>query len=366
MGAVTSTNAIWDGAFDESLAGFQAAVESTCLGFIDSQADLLESLGDDGAALVDAARRSLTGGKRLRAAFCWWGYQSVRPVSDPHALIHACASLEFLHASALVHDDYMDSSDTRRGSPATHRAFAGRHRELGWAGDPEMYGASAAILLGDLLLSWADEVLRTCGLPADQVLAGLRFFDITRTEVVAGQFLDVSAQARATRDIDLAMTVLRYKSAKYSIERPLHIGAALAGASRDQLDALSAFGIPLGEAFQLRDDLLGIFGDPALTGKPTGDDLREGKRTVLTALALQNLDAAAADRVDAALGSELTADEIRAICALIESSGARAEVEELISGLTGQSLAALADAPIEEPARAVLRDLAHAATQRNL
>ena len=357
---------MWDGAFDDGLATFQAAVETTCLGFIESQADLLESLGEDGAALIEAARRSLTGGKRLRASFCWWGYQSVRPVSDPHALLHACASLEFLHASALVHDDYMDSSDTRRGFPATHRAFATRHRELGWAGDSERYGASAAILLGDLLLSWADEVLRTCGLPADQVLAGLRFFDITRTEVVAGQFLDVSAQARATRDIDLAMTVLRYKSAKYSIERPLHVGAALAGASRDQLDALSAFGIPLGEAFQLRDDILGIFGDPALTGKPAGDDLREGKRTVLTALALQNLDTAAADLVDSALGSELDTEQIRAICGLIESSGARTEVEDLISRLTQQSLAALAEAPMEESARSVLGELAHAATQRSV
>lgn len=366
MDVVTSANARWDGSFDSGLTAFQAAVESTCQGFIDSQADLLESLGDDGGALVDAARRSLSGGKRLRAAFCWWGYQSVRPASDPHALLHACASLEFLHASALVHDDYMDSSDTRRGFPTTHRAFAQRHRDLGWAGDAGMYGASAAILLGDLLLSWADEVLRTCGLPADEVLAGLRFFDITRTEVVAGQFLDVSAQARATRDIDLAMTVLRYKSAKYSVERPLHVGAALAGASREHLDALSAFGIPLGEAFQLRDDILGIFGDPAVTGKPAGDDLREGKRTVLTALALQNLDASSAELVDSSLGSDLTPDQIGKVCDLIESSGARTEVEELISRLTEQSLSALADAPIEESARTVLRDLARAATQRSI
>ena len=363
---MSSANTTWDGAFESGLASFQAAVESSCLGFIDSQADLLEDLGEDGGALVEAARRSLTGGKRLRAAFCWWGYQSIRGCEDEHALLHACASLEFLHASALVHDDYMDSSATRRGYPATHRAFAQRHREQRWAGDPEMYGASAAILLGDLLLSWADEVLRTCGLPAHDVLAGLRFFDITRTEVVAGQFLDVSAQARATRDLDLAMTVLRYKSAKYSIERPLHVGAALAGASRDQLDALTAFGIPLGEAFQLRDDLLGIFGDPAVTGKPAGDDLREGKRTVLTAFALQNLDVDAASRLDRSLGTELGAEDISELCDLIEASGARTMVEDLISSLTAQSLTALEQAPIQESARVVLRQLAQAATQRTV
>ena len=363
---MTSANTTWDGAFESGLKSFQAAVETACLGFIDSQADLLDSLGEDGAALVDAARRSLTGGKRLRAAFCWWGYQAVRPIEDEHALLHACASLEFLHASALVHDDYMDSSATRRGHPATHRAFADRHRALGWAGDSEMYGASAAILLGDLLLSWADEVLRTCGLPAHDVLAGLRFFDITRTEVVAGQFLDVSAQARATRDLDLAMTVLRYKSAKYSIERPLHVGAALAGASRDQVDALTAFGIPLGEAFQLRDDLLGIFGDPAVTGKPAGDDLREGKRTVLTALALQGLDPMGATLLDESLGQDLSDEETRALCDLIETSGARAEVEEMISGLTAESLSALEQAPIQDAARVVLGELARAATQRSV
>jgi geranylgeranyl diphosphate synthase type I len=363
---VTSANTIWDGAFASGLKNFQAAVELSSLGFIDSQADLIDDLGEDGSALVDAARRSLTGGKRLRAAFCWWGYQAIGPSQDDHALLHACASLEFLHASALVHDDYMDSSATRRGYPATHRAFAQRHRERGWSGDPEMYGASAAILLGDLLLSWADEVLRTCGLPADAVLAGLRFFDVTRTEVVAGQFLDVSAQARASRDIDLAMTVLRYKSAKYSIERPLHVGAALAGASRGQIDALSAFGIPLGEAFQLRDDLLGIFGDPTVTGKPAGDDLREGKRTVLTAIALQNLDATASQYLDQALGTDLNPDQIRELCDLIESSGARARVEDLIDTLTAEALTALAQAPITDQAREVLRELAQAATQRSV
>ncbi|MGN6722576.1 MAG: polyprenyl synthetase family protein [Marmoricola sp.] len=363
---MTGANTTWDGAFETGLKSFQAAIETSCLGFIDSQADLIEDLGEDGAALVEAARRSLTGGKRLRAAFCWWGYQAIRPIEDEHALLHACASLEFLHASALVHDDYMDSSATRRGYPATHRAFAERHHQQGWAGDAEMYGASAAILLGDLLLSWADEVLRTCGLPAHDVLAGLRFFDITRTEVVVGQFLDVSAQARATRDLDLAMTVLRYKSAKYSIERPLHVGAALAGATRDQIDALTAFGIPLGEAFQLRDDLLGIFGDPAQTGKPAGDDLREGKRTVLTAFALQNLEPADATRLDRALGTDLSADEITELCSLIEASGARAMVEDLISDLTAQSLTALENAPIEADARVVLRELAQAATQRSV
>ena len=173
----------------------------------------------------------MRGGKRFRAAFCCWGYRAVRPeVTDPAALARACASLELLHASALVHDDFMDASDTRRGRPATHRAFEAEHRAAGWRGDPEQYGAAAAILLGDLLLSWADDLLRGSGFAADEVASGMALFELCRTEVIAGQFLDVSVQARGRADVDAAMTVLRYKSAKYSIERPLHIGAALAGA----------------------------------------------------------------------------------------------------------------------------------------
>ena len=170
---------------------------------------------------------------------------------------------------------------------------------------PQQYGASAAILLGDLLLSWSDELLRTSGLPPARVLDALGYFDLTRSEVVTGQFLDVSAQARGEADVDTAMTVLRYKSAKYSIERPLHIGAALAGADERVIAQLSRFGLPLGEAFQLRDDLLGVFGDPEVTGKPAGDDLVEGKRTVLVALALDALPAAEAKLLDTSLGTPL-------------------------------------------------------------
>ena len=251
-------------------------------------------------------RTSVSGGKRFRASFCWWGHQAVAAAAADD---RAAAGLRLPGAAArerLVHDDYIDASDVRRGRPATHRAFEQLHRERGWSASPEQYGASAAILLGDLLLSWSDELLRTCGLPADRVLDALGYFDLTRSEVVTGQFLDVSAQARGAADVDTAMTVLRYKSAKYSIERPLHIGAALAGATAELIDQLTRFGLPLGEAFQLRDDLLGVFGDPAVTGKPAGDDLVEGKRTVLVALALDALPAADAKLLDAALGTPLT------------------------------------------------------------
>jgi geranylgeranyl diphosphate synthase type I len=352
----------WD---PDDASAFRADVQTALDRFVDEQATRLEPLGADAARLVAAAHKAVAGGKRFRAAFCYWGFRAVRyDVPDEPALVRAAASLELLHASALVHDDLMDDSDTRRGRPATHRAFTDLHREHGWSGEAEQYGAAAAILLGDLLLSWSDEMLRRCGLEHDVVRRALQFFDTTRSEVVAGQFLDVSAQARGESDVDLAMLVLRYKSAKYSIERPLHVGAALAGGSPDVLDALSDYGLPLGEAFQLRDDLLGVFGDPEVTGKPAGDDLSEGKRTVLVALALDHADRSEAKQLDDALGRDLTVHEVGELRRIIEGSGAQAEVEQRIRALTEQSLTALASAPVDDRARVVLADLADAATQR--
>ncbi|HEX4189784.1 MAG TPA: polyprenyl synthetase family protein [Marmoricola sp.] len=345
-------------------ADFRNGIETCVQAFVDGQSAWLDELGEDARRLVEHARVSVSGGKRFRASFCWWGHLAVAEPEDAAALLRACASLELLHASALVHDDYMDASDVRRGRPATHRAFEALHRDRGWSAGAAQYGASAAILLGDLLLSWSDEMLRTCGLPADRVLDALGFFDLTRTEVVAGQFLDVSAQARGAGDVETAMRVVRYKSAKYSIERPLHIGAALAGASAGVIDELSRFGLPLGEAFQLRDDLLGVFGDPAVTGKPAGDDLVEGKRTVLIALALDGLDAVERKHLDSSLGRPLDEAEVAGLRGLIDASGAHEQVEEMITELTDRALDALDSAALRPDAVTVLRDLAAAATQR--
>jgi geranylgeranyl diphosphate synthase, type I len=357
---VTDTAPAWD------QAAFRGRVQVALDGFLDEQAERLAPLGADAARLLAEARAIVSGGKRFRAAFCYWGHRAVAgPAAvDDDALMRACASLELLHASALVHDDYMDASDTRRGRPATHRGFADEHRDDRWRGDPEQYGASAAILLGDLLLSWSDELLRRCGLPLERVGPALDVFDRCRSEVITGQFLDVSVQARGVADVDAAMTVLRYKSAKYSVERPLHIGATLAGASDAERADLSAFGLPLGEAFQLRDDLLGVYGDPAATGKPAGDDLVEGKRTVLVALALDGAAPADAARLDAALGSPLTPDQVGELRRIIDASGARQQVEQVITELADRATRALARAPLDAAARAVLRELATAVTDR--
>ena len=352
---------------DWDAAAFRTAVQDVLDGFLDEQAQCLADLGPDAARLLAEARTALSGGKRFRAAFCWWGHRAIRPdVEDETALLKACAALELLQASALAHDDLMDASDTRRGHPAAHKALEAEHLASGWPGDAVQYGAAAAILLGDLLLAWADELLRRCGLPMERVVRALAFFDLCRSEVIAGQFLDVSVQARGRADVETAMTVLRFKSAKYSVERPLHIGAALAGASDDDIAALSDFGLPLGEAFQLRDDLLGVYGDPSTTGKPAGDDLVEGKRTVLVAIALGRAEEPEASELDSSLGTDLDEAQVERLRDLISRTGADDEVEAMIGTLTRKADAALDRAGLDPRATAVLHSLAEAVTQRTV
>jgi len=310
----------------------------------------------------------LAGGKRLRPAFLYWGWRSVASAlpEETSQVVVAAAALELLQASALIHDDVMDGSETRRGLPAAHRRFAGLHRSASWTGSPEAFGTGAAVLMGDLCLSWSDEMLRRCGIAPERLLPAMRLFDDMRTEVIAGQYLDLVEQAVGGSSVQRALRVVRFKSAKYTIERPLHVGAVLAGGGPDLLEAFSSYGLPLGEAFQLRDDVLGVFGDPAATGKPAGDDLREGKRTVLVAEA-----AARATRSQAAvlrrhLGDPaLNASGVAVLREVIAETGALDVVETMVTDLTGQALLALERAPVADPvARAALRALADAATRR--
>ncbi|MFI9272460.1 polyprenyl synthetase family protein [Kitasatospora sp. NPDC052896] len=339
--------------------------------FMAGQHALLGSISPGLLPAAEALREFLLdGGKRLRPAFCYWGWRGAGGAAESTGIAHAAAALELLQASALVHDDLMDRSDTRRGLPSVHRRFEALHRDSGWRGDREQFGAAAAVLLGDLLLIWCDELFVRCGLDPAAVLAAKPVFDLMRTEVMAGQYLDVlepvAGDSTDAGALDRAQTVLHYKSAKYTIERPLQVGARLAGASDQLMAAYSAFGLPLGEAFQLRDDLLGVFGDPAVTGKPAGDDLREGKRTLLVALAMRGLPPARARRLDERLGAPgLGAAEIAELSELVARSGAAERVEERIEALMAQALAALDAAPlVDDAARTTLLALARAATVR--
>jgi geranylgeranyl diphosphate synthase type I len=272
-----------------------------------------------------------------------------------------------LQACAMVHDDVMDDSDMRRGQPAAHRRFATMHRGAEWLGDSGRFGDGAAILLGDLCLSWADEMLYRSGFDAAALARAKPVYDVMRTELMAGQYLDLLEQARAGASAARVLQVVRYKSAKYTIERPLHLGAALAGADAQFAAALSAYGLPLGEAFQLRDDVLGVFGDPAETGKPAGDDLREGKRTLLVASALDRATPAQAAHLREGLGDpHLSASAVQELRAIIVDTGALAEVEAVIAARTEQALAAVDAAGLAPDAGAALRELAIAATARRV
>jgi geranylgeranyl diphosphate synthase type I len=305
-----------------------------------SLADALTALRD----LVGA------GGKRLRPAFCHWAFVGAGGDRDDPIATDAGAALELLHSFALVHDDIMDGSDRRRGAPAVHRAVEARHRQAGWRGPATRFGEGAAILVGDFAFVYSDLLMR------DAPPAARAVFDELRIELCVGQFLDLSATAAGARDAGRARTIEWYKSGKYTVERPLHVGAALAG-RLDELQApLSAFGLPLGEAFQLRDDFLGVFGAEEVTGKPVGDDLREGKLTPLLAAATAR--AGGEDlRLLERVGSDLTADEIAAIRDLLVRTGAVAEIEAAIERLVAESLAALDRVPITDGAKAALADL---------
>jgi len=354
--------------------------------FLDERATQLGAIAEELSIFTDASRDLLGGGKRFRALFCYWGWHAVAGTVradnllaelDEHpdltSVIDAAAALELFHAAALVHDDIMDNSDTRRGMPAAHRRFETDHAHHEWVGSPKTYGASTALLLGDLLLGWSDELL-DAGLShlsdPSATRAARAEFHTMRTEVTVGQYLDIREEV-AWRDADeaemlpRAHRVVTYKSAKYSIEAPLALGALMAGASLDQVSALRAFGLPLGVAFQLRDDLLGVFGDPVMTGKPAGDDLREGKRTVIIALARAALPSGAVRLIDELLGDPTLSDhQIATLQATIRDSGAVETTERIIARSVADAVAALEDAPLSRSARAELVGLSDLVTRR--
>lgn len=353
--------------------------------FLDGREPALTAISRDLSPFIDFSRDLLRGGKRFRALFCYWGQRAVRTANeelidavdsgnDLRVIVRAASALEFFHAAALVHDDIIDNSDTRRGMSAVHRRYQALHEDADWSGDRAEFGRSAGILHGDLLLAWSEELfVQSLGMLDDRnaARAARAEFDRMRTEVMLGQYLDVleeqSWNVRPERELlSRAHRVIVYKSAKYTVEAPLTIGAALGGGTPEQLQTLRDFGLPLGIAYQLRDDLLGVFGDPQVTGKPSGDDLREGKRTVLIALARANLPAHAARFLDELLGDRTLDDaQVRMLQTTIRDSGAIDEVEQLIRRNADQAKAALETASLAAGARRELAALADTVTVRS-
>lgn len=337
---------------------------------LDRQRAVLAELGPDVEDLLDVTSALLGGGKRLRASFLTWGYCAVAGIDEhatPEDVIRMASAMEFFQAAALIHDDVMDGSETRRGAPAAHVELAARHRKREWDGSAETFGLAGAVLAGNLCLTASDELMARAELP--DLRAAREVFAVMRTQLMAGQFLDVVESVRpwaslpASERLERADRVIRYKSAKYSVEQPLLIGAHAAQADSEQIGPLAAFGLDVGRAFQLRDDLLGVFGDPSVTGKPAGDDLREGKRTVLIAATLERVDRQDADRLMDGLGTD-DPDVVVGLQQIIAQSGAVDWVEQHISELTDGALFALNEARLSPDGHDALVRLAEQATQR--
>jgi geranylgeranyl diphosphate synthase, type I len=341
-------------------------VQENINNFLKEQKPILDNVSPAAGKMIDFAQDFLSGGKRLRAAFCYWGYKGAGGVAEKE-ILHAASALEFLQGCALVHDDVMDASDTRRGKPSIHKRFEQLHQNGKWAGNEELFGIGGAVLLGDLMLSWADQMLLTSGIDEIALKRGKNLYDLMRTELMAGQYLDLYSQAKRGGSIDEALNVIRFKSAKYTIERPLHLGCQLAVDDAELIQSFTNYGLPLGEAFQLRDDLLGVFGDPEETGKPAGDDLREGKRTVLIELAFKAADQTQTAVLDELFGkTDLSSNEVNQLREVIQATGALEKVESLINQLFDKSQSALAVSSITAEAKTALSELAVAATSRRL
>lgn len=374
-------------ALEREQSAYLNAFNTLMVEFFAAQRELLEGISPETLPLLEAIESLSIGGKRLRALLSYWGWRGAggAPVTEQRgswSIVKAGMAVELFQTSALIHDDIIDRSDTRRGTLSVHKRFEAAHEQNSWRGDAFNYGLTGGILAGDLTLAWSAEVFASLGEGAIYGSPARTIFDRMRSEVLAGQYLDVYSEVLDTEDADSALqralNVIRFKSAKYSCEHPFTIGGALAlqaralesgaGAFSEQHPVLAgyrAFGLPLGEGFQLRDDELGVFGQPEVTGKPAGDDLREGKRTVLVALTSAALSEQEAALLHDGLGNPNLSDEqVERIRELMVSSGAFAEHERLIEDKSRAVFEALDALELDELVRAALSDIVDRALRR--
>ena len=350
----------------QELSEIRSRIDGVLADFTKARSSALVDIGSELQPVAAAMTEFITdGGKRFRPIFAYLGYLGTGAAPRPE-ILKACTALELVHVCALIHDDVMDGSDTRRNKPAIHKLFQSLHTDSSYQGNSERFGLASAILLGDLALVWADRLLVESGITREEFINAQEVFSDMRDELMAGQYLDVLEGALATTSVERSLKVARFKSGKYSIERPLHFGAALAGRTEFN-ETYSNFGLPLGEAFQLRDDVLGVFGDPKVTGKPAGDDIREGKRTVLIAVTMENSSSTERNIMTSALGNPSLSDsQVAEIQGIIKGTGALSEVEKLITELTDQAISALQQSKVEGKIVSVLKEMAIIATQRSV
>jgi len=349
------------------LGSIRVEINNALAEFIQSGKEYLGNIGPELDPVSEEIENFLlNSGKRLRPIFAYAGFIATGETPSLE-IVKACASLELIHVCALIHDDVMDNSDTRRGAPSIHKLFESKHLKLNLSGSAAQFGRAAAILMGDLALVWSAQMLHNAGLPMDKLIRVLPFYDEMRVELMAGQYLDVFEQSLASQSIERSLKVARFKSGKYTIERPLHFGGALGNASELFISTLSSYGIPLGEAFQLRDDLLGVFGDSLQTGKPSGDDLREGKRTALIASAMERANTSQLTKLSSLIGDpNLSERDIIILQEIIIETGAQSHIESMINKLAKNSLDALTYEGFSEEGKKLLTDLVQISTNRKI
>ena len=338
-----------------SLSHIARRVDARLQLLLDTERTRWSAFDPDLAQPIDEiARLVLAGGKRLRPAFCHWGFVGAGGNPDDQRVIDAGAAFELMHAFALFHDDVMDGSATRRGEPTTHIVMSELHEKHSWVGESRRFGEGAAILVGDLAFVYADQLLLGAPQPVWSIWNELR------VELNFGQYLDMLGSANSERRLVKAERICRYKSGKYTIERPLHLGAVLATPEKAEqlLPALSAYGLPLGDAFQMRDDVMGAFGETSVTGKPVGDDLREGKPTPLMAMACAKANAAQLGILQLVGNTLLDDAQVADVQMVIRETGALDQLEQVITSLTDEAIAAIGKAPLLQEARNELVELA--------
>jgi geranylgeranyl diphosphate synthase, type I len=352
--------------------GIAEAVEAALTIFVSDESAALVALDPALEPLVNAVRDAvLGGGKRLRPLFAFWGWRANGGDGQVVPVLPALSALELLHAFALIHDDVMDRSDTRRGLPTAHRSLAAAHSRAGLRGEALRFGDAAAILAGDLCLVWADRLMGQAQVPPSRLAAARRAYDQMRVEAVAGQFLDILGDCSPTWTVERALRTARLKTAGYTVVQPLQFGSVLAGPVDPMLSAaLTRYGVQVGEAFQLRDDLLGAFGDPAVTGKPVGDDLAQGKPTVLLQLARARLGhqgQSELDRLRRDCSRESTdgASARNQLADLVHGTGAADAVQQMIAERVGGARDVVASLPLDREVHQALTGLAETAAWRS-
>lgn len=337
-----------------------ACVESVLRRHVRGHTELLDGIHRDITPLTTYLEEAMTGGKRLRAAFCLWGARGATAGDIPSGAPETAAAIELFHLAALIHDDVMDHSDQRRGLPTVHRYFADRYAPARPYGDAEDFGEAIAILAGDLCLTWSDDLLTEglSDLPRAIRKRTRSVWSTMRDETIGGQYLDVLGQTQSMTSLHRARLVLRFKSAKYTVAHPLQLGGALGGADNDLISRYEHLGLIAGEAFQLRDDMLGVFGDSVTTGKPIVDDIREGKRTLLVAVATERADPAQRRHLARHLGNpDLTYADLEQVAQIFRDTGAADHVETRIADLATAAIGAVHDLPVDDLTRTALGNL---------